>query len=884
MNDTLNPVLYKDNKLKPEVREKLYEIVQQFILELSENDIPIHIIDAELVGSNASYNYKSDSDIDLHIIASFEDVTSDPEILNLLYLYFKTYFNNKYNISIYGTDVELYIQDVNSASISNGIYSILSDEWIKEPDFIEIPKVDISQELDEYIEQYNSVVSSNDADLAQVLLDDLYKLRRSSLANSGEFGVGNLVFKEFRSRGYINKLKDIIAKNTSHQLSLESIMEALYDTIKMKTLIDESKSRRVIPSDIFKTYDLLVDPRKFLSVLCKDKQQSYIDSSIARILANKEGDKFYDVLMGYLNAEGTHESYNKLDPAAVHIVNNHIIPDDGRHRAQLCILLNIALPVKVSNSTMQKDHSTLNNSQGNYSNTEMKKSNKVMQSNSNLLERVDVTVRNALAAYPDYVMKYGRGSALFELKYRYHLLPEELLWVINKCYEKGWMNDYQRDWAIDTYDLRDLLSDVHESLDNISSYKSNIEYYIEDKFDLSDNYTGGQFYIMPNGQYLNLGYDGSHLDVDSLLYDFGVLEYDPYEYKHTPILVEKFNAVRGSDGKGIQTDPYIELPPEHLTYDQEQTLTSWLDSIKGKVYVQGVQYEPKKDTSNYIIKRIRRYYDTGNLYECTDDINSSIIVEDNSYDRLNEISDVGYHYGDLGKADYRHEFGNRHSGGFGTGVYFVGRPASQRSDGKYYGSRPEHKVDFSKYHLYRPESNSKAYELHDALLQLNNLSAYSESIPRKWDEVYDEYNKVVSDYYKPVNMLDKDDYTTPIELDDNILLNYIKKYHDYYPYNIDEEDDLMDISRTIQDSLLDESRHFEQAITQLERALNYNYSKDKLRKIVAASFEDKSDIAPSTLIMKSLGYDGIDVRHLNKDAEGLQGLDNFGYGSVIYDL
>ena len=36
--------------------------------------------------------------------------------------------------------------------------------------------------------------------------------------------------------------------------------------------------------------------------------------------------------------------------------------------------------------------------------------------------------------------------------------------------------------------------------------------------------------------------------------------------------------------------------------------------------------------------------------------------------------------------------------------------------------------------------------------------------------------------------------------------------------------------------------------------------------------------------MKALGYDGVDVTHLGKEGQGLSGLDNFSYGTVIYDL
>lgn len=36
--------------------------------------------------------------------------------------------------------------------------------------------------------------------------------------------------------------------------------------------------------------------------------------------------------------------------------------------------------------------------------------------------------------------------------------------------------------------------------------------------------------------------------------------------------------------------------------------------------------------------------------------------------------------------------------------------------------------------------------------------------------------------------------------------------------------------------------------------------------------------------MKALGYEGVDVSHLSSDSDGLSGLDNFAYGSVVYDL
>ena len=98
LHDILNPKIWENNQLRPEVKEKLNEIIDQFILELHDNEIPIKVLDARLVGSNASFNYTENSDLDIHIIANFEDTSCDVPVLNLLYNFFKKNFNDKYNI------------------------------------------------------------------------------------------------------------------------------------------------------------------------------------------------------------------------------------------------------------------------------------------------------------------------------------------------------------------------------------------------------------------------------------------------------------------------------------------------------------------------------------------------------------------------------------------------------------------------------------------------------------------------------------------------------------------------------------------------------------------------------------------------------------------
>lgn len=56
-------------------------------------------------------------------------------------------------------------------------------------------------------------------------ITDLYALRKESIAKDGEYGLGNLVFKEFRNRGYLDNLKDQRKVEKGKELSLETLEE-----------------------------------------------------------------------------------------------------------------------------------------------------------------------------------------------------------------------------------------------------------------------------------------------------------------------------------------------------------------------------------------------------------------------------------------------------------------------------------------------------------------------------------------------------------------------------------------------------------------------------------------------------------------------------------
>lgn len=219
MQKELNPKIWEDKKLKRDVREAIIDIVSEFMDNLI---IPVEILDVRVVGSNASYNYTEHSDLDVHIISNLELVGSPTEIVQALYNSERSNFNRTHNIKIKGIDVELYVEDVNSSVTSNGIYSVIDDIWIKEPQIIKERPVKIDKkELRDLVNSVKSVLADGDSDDIKDCINMLYLMRKDSIATDGEYGVGNLLFKEIRNRGLLSALKDKYNEMISDELTLE---------------------------------------------------------------------------------------------------------------------------------------------------------------------------------------------------------------------------------------------------------------------------------------------------------------------------------------------------------------------------------------------------------------------------------------------------------------------------------------------------------------------------------------------------------------------------------------------------------------------------------------------------------------------------------------
>lgn len=220
-HDKLNPVAWSSNQLRPEVRERLLEIAQVFEQYLEIPGFKVH--DIVLTGSLANYNYTRFSDFDLHVVTDYRELQCD-DLAEALYRAKKEIWNHQHDITIRGHEVELYIEDTAEPPVSAGMYSLLKDQWIKEPSY-DPPEVNdsaVNAKVADLIKQITSAIeTADDPEDLKRIKDKLRRMRRSGLDTEGEFGVENLAFKILRNQGFLDRLNDAYLNQQDQALSLD---------------------------------------------------------------------------------------------------------------------------------------------------------------------------------------------------------------------------------------------------------------------------------------------------------------------------------------------------------------------------------------------------------------------------------------------------------------------------------------------------------------------------------------------------------------------------------------------------------------------------------------------------------------------------------------
>lgn len=202
-HNRLNPRLWtKDEHLQPQVRERLLEIADDFRQFLGVKDLAVQ--DITISGSNAAYTYTPNSDIDLHLVVDMPD----DEVYRELFAAKKYQYNDEHDIKIGGADVELYVQDSTEPHISQGLYSVRDNQWLRVPKRVKSVMDDSStrHKFESVGRAIERAVKSGDPAKMTRLINKIKRMRQTGLENHGEFGPENLTFKLLRNQGLIKQL------------------------------------------------------------------------------------------------------------------------------------------------------------------------------------------------------------------------------------------------------------------------------------------------------------------------------------------------------------------------------------------------------------------------------------------------------------------------------------------------------------------------------------------------------------------------------------------------------------------------------------------------------------------------------------------------------
>lgn len=206
----LNPKIWQsNNKLKPEIRSKLNQFAKQWQTFAA---IPqAAIVDVILTGGNANFNYTQFSDLDVHIVVDPKKLGWGGNLRDQVQAKKKNW-SMTHNVKILDYPVEPYAQDRSDPfPRGQGVYSLTNDRWLQEPvwqtgmNFRNDPL--LKQKISHWADVIDDAIKHKvNAATVDTIKTKLRNMRAAAIAKGGEFAPENLVFKELRNKGYLDKL------------------------------------------------------------------------------------------------------------------------------------------------------------------------------------------------------------------------------------------------------------------------------------------------------------------------------------------------------------------------------------------------------------------------------------------------------------------------------------------------------------------------------------------------------------------------------------------------------------------------------------------------------------------------------------------------------
>ena len=222
-SETLNPNFWDGEKIKPDVWRALMKIAKEWA---DFANIPKSAIkDIILTGGNANYNYTKFSDLDLHLMVDKDRIDCEGLLDDYLQSK-KQLWALTHDITIKGQPVELYAQDYTDPfRKGQGIYSLEDHKWLQKPTKYSIDRnhPEVVRKVKEWMDIIDGLIDSksDDKDAFKNIKNRLKGMRAGAIEKGGEVAPENLVFKELRNRGYLDKMSTYLRNLEDTDLSLD---------------------------------------------------------------------------------------------------------------------------------------------------------------------------------------------------------------------------------------------------------------------------------------------------------------------------------------------------------------------------------------------------------------------------------------------------------------------------------------------------------------------------------------------------------------------------------------------------------------------------------------------------------------------------------------
>jgi len=204
----LNSKMWHNTQLNDGIAEK---VLEQALAYAKFCKIPKERIkDVVITGGNVGYNFTKFSDVDAHVLVDLSGLSAE-RFQNKQFEY-KKKWQDSHSVTIAGYPLEVFAANADEKiPDGQGVYSVLHNKWVIVPEHQDWKSIVsnpffLSKMHHTYDTAEQLAVDGSKEEIEE-FSNKLWKGRGAGLQRGGEFSYENLIFKNLRNLGTLDKLK-----------------------------------------------------------------------------------------------------------------------------------------------------------------------------------------------------------------------------------------------------------------------------------------------------------------------------------------------------------------------------------------------------------------------------------------------------------------------------------------------------------------------------------------------------------------------------------------------------------------------------------------------------------------------------------------------------